>query len=135
MQRILMATDFSASAAHALRLAAAIARALGGKIQVVHVLALLEADPAMAEQEMPRFVPDDLESLVESKKIIRATTAELGVIHEAREQNADMIVIGTHGRTGLSHVLLGSVAERVVRLADRPVLTVRAPADAIKEPS
>ena len=92
-------------------------------------------DPATAEKQMPLFVPAELESLVESKKIVRAITAELGVIHEAREQNADMIVIGTHGRTGLSHVLLGSVAERVVRLADRPVLTVRAPADAIKEPS
>ena len=135
MKRILLATDFSASSTHALRLAAGIARAMDGKIQVVHVLALHDSDPATAEKQMPLFVPAELESLVESKKIVRAITAELGVIHEAREQNADMIVIGTHGRTGLSHVLLGSVAERVVRLADRPVLTVRAPADAIKEPS
>ena len=134
MKRILLATDFSDSSAHALRVAASLARDLGAKIQVVHVLALHDADPVTAERKLPDFVPADLEGLVESSKIIRATTAEHGVIHEAREQNADLIVIGTHGHTGLSHVLLGSVAERVVRLADRPVLTVRPPAELIKDP-
>jgi nucleotide-binding universal stress UspA family protein len=47
------------------------------------------------------------------------------IINSAKEVNADMIVMGTHGRTGLSHVLLGSVAERVIRTSDIPVLTVR----------
>ena len=134
MKRILLATDFSDSSAYALRMAAALARSLGAKIQVVHVLALHEADPVTAEKKLPGFVPAELEDLVESRKIIRATTAEHGVLHEAREQNVDLIVIGTHGHTGLSHVLLGSVAERVVRMADRPVLTVRPPAELIKEP-
>lgn len=47
------------------------------------------------------------------------------VVRVARERNIDLIVMGTHGRTGLQHVLLGSVAEKVVRLAPCPVLTVR----------
>jgi nucleotide-binding universal stress UspA family protein len=47
------------------------------------------------------------------------------IVHVARERNADLIVMGTHGRTGLQHVLLGSVAEKVVRLAPCPVMTVR----------
>ena len=47
------------------------------------------------------------------------------IVHVAHERDADLIVIGTHGRTGLSHVLLGSVAEKVVRLAPCPVLTVK----------
>jgi nucleotide-binding universal stress UspA family protein len=47
------------------------------------------------------------------------------IVRVAREQEADLIVMGTHGRTGLQHVLLGSVAEKVVRLAECPVLTVR----------
>ena len=47
------------------------------------------------------------------------------IINSAKESNADMIVMGTHGRTGLSHVILGSVAERVIRISDIPVLTVR----------
>jgi universal stress protein A len=47
------------------------------------------------------------------------------IVHVAHERGADLIVMGTHGRTGLSHVLLGSVAEKVVRLAPCPVLTVK----------
>ena len=47
------------------------------------------------------------------------------IVHVARERGADLIVMGTHGRTGLSHMLLGSVAEKVVRLAPCPVLTVK----------
>jgi universal stress protein A len=47
------------------------------------------------------------------------------IVHVAHERSADLIVMGTHGRTGLSHVLLGSVAEKVVRLAPCPVLTVK----------
>jgi len=49
------------------------------------------------------------------------------IINAATEINVDLIVIGTHGRTGLSHVMLGSVAEKVVRKATCPVLTVRMP--------
>ncbi len=52
------------------------------------------------------------------------------ITHAARELKADLVVIGTHGRTGLAHLLLGSVAERVVRTCEAPVLTIRSPGNA-----
>jgi nucleotide-binding universal stress UspA family protein len=57
---------------------------------------------------------------------LREGTPVEEILNAARETSADLIVMGTHGRTGLPHVLLGSVAERVVRSAQCPVLTVRA---------
>jgi nucleotide-binding universal stress UspA family protein len=68
-------------------------------------------------------VPRDLD--VESK-VITGNPVE-GIIEFAREQNADLLVMCTHGRTGLSHVLMGSTAEAVVRRAPCPVLTLRQP--------
>jgi len=56
--------------------------------------------------------------------MLRGTPA-LRIIEEAKKRRADLIIMGTHGRTGLEHLLLGSVAERVVRLSPCPVLTVR----------
>jgi nucleotide-binding universal stress UspA family protein len=58
---------------------------------------------------------------------IRQGSPFLEIIRYAKENNIDLIVLGTHGRSGLAHVLLGSVAERVVRIAPCPVLTVRHP--------
>jgi nucleotide-binding universal stress UspA family protein len=67
----------------------------------------------------------------EAAGVPATTTIEIGLPHStiveyAADPDVDLVVIGTHGRTGLQHVLLGSVAERVVRLADVPVLTVHA---------
>ena len=56
------------------------------------------------------------------------------IIHAAKELNSDMIIMGTHGRTGLQHVLMGSVAEKVVRRAPCPVLTVKHPDHEFKMP-
>ena len=61
-----------------------------------------------------------------SGKLVTGTTF-LEIIQAARDEGVDMIVMGTHGRTGLAHVLIGSVAERVVREAPCPVLTVKNP--------
>jgi nucleotide-binding universal stress UspA family protein len=58
----------------------------------------------------------------------------LEIIHAARTEAVDLIVLGTHGRTGLAHVLLGSVAERVVQKAGCAVLTVRHPDRRFKHP-
>lgn len=134
-QDILFATDFSDGAGHALRWAAAFARAFGARIRVVHVLALHDADPAAAESAMGDAVPAEFDDVVETREIVRALTAELGVVHAARRHGADLIVLGTHGRGGLGHVLLGSVAERVVQLAGCPVLTVRPPDQTFSVPT
>ena len=58
---------------------------------------------------------------------VHGGTPELVIVDMAAEKEADLIVMGTHGRTGLAHVLLGSVAERVLRTAPCPVITVKAP--------
>jgi nucleotide-binding universal stress UspA family protein len=62
--------------------------------------------------------------------VLRAGTPHEQIVGAAQDEKADVIVIGTHGRTGVNRMLLGSVAERVVRLAPCPVLTVRPPEEA-----
>ena len=73
----------------------------------------------MEARELARLV--DLAQARETAEVRIGTAAE-GILHEARSWGADLIVMGTHGRTGLAHFLNGSVAETVVRLAKRPVL-------------
>ncbi|MCB9882191.1 MAG: universal stress protein [Planctomycetes bacterium] len=60
-------------------------------------------------------------------RIVTGTDIAQGILDAARDEGADMIVMATHGRTGFSHLVLGSTAERVVRMSEIPVMTVRAP--------
>ena len=79
-----------------------------------------------ASREALERVPDS--SLAQGLRItreVRVGTPFVEIVRHARELQADLVVIGTHGRTGLAHVLLGSTAEKVVRKAHCPVLTVR----------
>ena len=69
-----------------------------------------------------------------SPVLLKVGSPFLEILHTAQDQNADLIVLGTHGRTGLAHVLMGSVAERVVQKAPCPVLTVRHPDRKFKHP-
>lgn len=133
-QRILFATDFSASADHALQWAAWLARQYGAEVHAVHVLALGADDAAEAQQAFPRHVPSSYDDVVKERRMVRALKAELGLVHEAREGHYDLLVLGTHGRSGLKHAFMGSVAERVVQLAPCPVLTVRQPGHDFEHP-
>ena len=142
LRKILVASDFSPAASAALDCAAEFARRFDAEIQLLHVLpALVQYSP------FPGIAPPPLEWL----EVVRAqakahlakeagriggvkvaTELRDGSIHEcvlaaATASKADLIVLGTHGRRGFSHVLLGSVAERVVRLSPVPVLTVHPP--------
>ncbi len=72
-------------------------------------------------------MPASLAGVFARRRVTRALVAELGILEAARESGADLIVVGTHGRTGLAHIRLGSVAARVVELAPVSVLTVRRP--------
>jgi nucleotide-binding universal stress UspA family protein len=79
-------------------------------------------------------VTEDARTTVEEHGLAAESAVETGSVHRvvldyAAEQDADLIVMGTHGRTGLDRYLLGSVTEKVVRLSDLPVLTVTAPDD------
>lgn len=116
---VLVATDFSLLAAGAVEVAADYARRLGGRLHVLHV-AWPDAGPdtrATVER-----IAHDAGGGAGVVRLGLAAAAE--IVRYAEEHAVDLIVVGTHGRTGVSRVLLGSVAERVVRTAACPVLTV-----------
>ena len=140
---IIHPTDFSDAAGGAEHQAVRLARALSAELILLHVLAELP----LAGMQLPG-TPDN-ESIrarhrQEAEKALRARDSvirELGVsvrwivregapaeaiVRAAVEERADLIVIGTHGRSGLDRLLIGSVADRVVRRAPCPVMTVRA---------
>jgi nucleotide-binding universal stress UspA family protein len=71
---------------------------------------------------------------LKSRGLLKVGAPFLEIINAAHGEGADLIVLGTHGRTGLAHVLMGSVAERVVRKAHCPVLTIRHPDRTFKHP-
>jgi len=133
-RRMLFATDFSDASRHALLCAAELARQLGSRIELVHVLALHDSDPAAASDLLLSAVPHEVTDVVEARRVVRAPRPELGILEVARDGGFDLLVLGTHGRTGLKHILLGSVAERVVQLAGCPVLTVRQPGQDFEHP-
>jgi nucleotide-binding universal stress UspA family protein len=142
LRRILVPTDFSTFSRCALDYGCAFAERFGAELHLLHVvddyfllapeanLALPDRDQYRkdlvdaAERELQKHPAPGACTGAVLRKIV-VGTAFLEIIRYAREETIDLIVIGSHGRSGLSHVLLGSVAERVVRKADCPVLTVR----------
>jgi len=142
-KRVLAPTDFSESSEEALRQACWLAERFGAELHILHVLTEIVPtgpDPLMMPVMPPQFYQDDenkaqkaLEEVVKPswekpasvKTAVRWGSAAEAIVDYASEQGIDLIVISTHGRTGLSHILLGSVAERIVREAPCPVLTIR----------
>jgi nucleotide-binding universal stress UspA family protein len=122
-QHILVATDFSESAEAALGAAARYARALHARLHLLHVF-------SGEEVEVTRLLAD---AAGKAGPDVGVTVAATGgdpaeeILRYASRQPIDLIVVGTHGRTGVSRVLLGSVSERVVRGTRCPVLVVPAP--------
>jgi len=138
-KKILVATDFSEGSERALTTAIDMAEATGSSIEILYVDQLpLEELPlvfgyydleeggyyAWVERGLAKSAARAQEAGVSCRTTqIEGRPAEQ-IVRHAREVGADLIVVGTHGRTGLAHVLLGSVAERVVRHAGCSVLTV-----------
>ncbi len=135
IKRILCPVDFSPSGDFAFDYACAIATRHGATVELLHIA---EAS-AYAEDEPPKGQPV-FEEILRNRLRKMAAPASVPVeinllsgipyieiINRATALRADLIVIGTHGRTGMKHLLIGSVAERVVRTAPCPVLTVRHP--------
>jgi nucleotide-binding universal stress UspA family protein len=146
LKNILIATDFGEAADAALLYGRTLARAFGATLHVLHVTEDIYGRAFGAETYIPSLpaVQGDVdeaarrqldELLIDSdgsgpttKKVIRSSNSPARTILEyAREAGVDLIVLGTHGRGPLAHVLMGSVAEHVVRTAPCPVLTVRHP--------
>ena len=131
IRQILFPTDFSEASAVAGRAAADLARQLGARLHVLHVVPPV-TDPTPAPKAL-RAVVDSLGPGLSLVSEVASGLAARQIVAYARRTGIDLIVVGTHGRTGVSHVLLGSVAEAVVRRARCLVLTVPgrlAPAEA-----
>jgi nucleotide-binding universal stress UspA family protein len=136
IRSILYATDFSPEAEGALPMALSLARDHGARLIVLHVY----PPPAFHGEVVARRQPNGYEEQLWTElRRIQSPDAKVHVEHRlaegdaaaeilrvAREGDCDLIVMGTHGRTGVRRVLMGSVAEQVVRAAQCPVITVRA---------
>jgi nucleotide-binding universal stress UspA family protein len=147
-QHILVATDFSQASYLALDAAALLAQTMGAQITLLHVFdpapfaaasfPMQPVDLVGNSRELAERIEKGLQELrasrlakverVETRLVEHASPAE-GICESARQVGADLIVVSTHGRTGLAHLLIGSVAERVVRFAPCPVLTLRSKAE------
>lgn len=144
---ILVPHDFSPGAERALDLACELASRLDARLVLGHVTTLpagLDADAMVKDPDTARLVPaEDLARASARRKLAetgerlhasgvkvetRVAIAEVvpGILALADECDADLIAMGTHGRSGLEHLLLGSVAEKVIRKSPIPVLTARA---------
>ncbi len=94
-----------------------------GQEPSVTMVALDESTREQLESKLLAEIPDEIQSRVES--VILFGVPFLEIVRMAKDKNVDLIVIGTHGRTGIAHILIGSVAEKVVRKAPCPVLSVK----------
>jgi len=124
--RIVVPTDFSTCAEEAWALAQRVAQTCGSELVLVHVL---EAPPdTEIGKTLEQWAAKARQRGLKARTVVRTGTPHQEIVALATDERADLVVIGTHGRSGLNRALLGSVADRVVRLAPCPVLTVREPA-------
>jgi nucleotide-binding universal stress UspA family protein len=143
-KRIICPVDFSDASRAALETAADLARLHGARLTLLHAYPVpgytfpdgsFVASAKMLEElaEAARVHLEEWKAIATSLglKDVEAVTAvgepAAEIVAHVKEKGADLVVVGTHGRTGLTHALMGSVAERVVRRAPCPVLTVRPP--------
>jgi universal stress protein A len=142
LQKILLPTDFSNYSAAATQYACELATKFDAELHLLHTLELhLTSTPEFGMGlALPKYLAESRAAAEKSlagvldpkwaagRTVIQSVvegSPKVEIIAYARKQNIDLIVLATHGRTGLPHVLMGSVAETVVRTAPCPVLTVR----------
>jgi nucleotide-binding universal stress UspA family protein len=148
VRKILAPTDLSDLSRAGVRYALETAALTGAEVVLFNVVGFSEATPyydvdyGYLTEQLPtqteiveehrrglsKFVKENFAELaapVKVTEVVEIGTPYEKIIDKARDDNADMIVLSTHGRTGLKHMLIGSVAEKVVRLAECPVITVR----------
>jgi nucleotide-binding universal stress UspA family protein len=134
LKKILVPVDFSDCSKKALQYAVRFARQFGAELTLLHVVPRYPAIPEMGpidvetvqdgrtQLEVVRLTIGDL---APCDTLLRTGTPYMEIVEAAKEQSIDLIIIATHGHKGLTHVILGSTAERVVRQAPCPVLVVR----------
>jgi len=143
LNSVLVATDFGDPSRSALEYGRNLAGAFGATLHLLHVAARVmpvsaaEFDPTNLQDLQAEIVDDanrqlnllltdnDRAQLRAKPVVLTSTSAAHTIVEYAKETHAGLIVVGTHGRSGISHLLMGSVAEHVVRTAPCPVLVVR----------
>jgi universal stress protein A len=140
LKRILVPIDFSKPSLKALRYAVPVAEQFGGQIFLICVLerasyvagmenmALVVPEKALAEEARVKLLAlarEEIEEVVPVDAEVRIGKPFVEIVELAKEKSIDLIILATHGYTGLKHVLMGSTAEQVVRHAPCPVLVVR----------
>jgi nucleotide-binding universal stress UspA family protein len=147
-ENVLVPTDFSEFSKYALDYAITIARTFEAKITLIHVTPEREIDsirqispylePGKLEdllkqresedrKQLDGFIPPELKKGIAVETIHKVGIPFVEIIRTAKEKRVDLIVMASHGRSGLSHILFGSVAEKVVRKSTCPVLSIRPP--------
>jgi nucleotide-binding universal stress UspA family protein len=146
LKRILVATDFGEAADAALMYGRTLARMFGAELHVLHVtedvyltgggvesyLAVFpglqkDVDDAARKRLDALLVDNDADAPPRKAVVLSSSTPAYTIMQYAKDAGIDLIVMGTHGRGALRHLVMGSVAEKVVRIASCPVLTVRHP--------
>lgn len=144
LSRIVCPTDFSATSSRAVDYAATMADSFGAELVLLHVIPTMDyplrsfgmsSSLHHIQEELEKRAMQSLENRAKKLKeslpdikvrlVLQSGEAHEATMECAKEEDADMIVMGTHGHTGITHALLGSTAEKVVRLSNCPVLTVR----------
>ena len=146
LKRILVATDFGEAADAALAYGRELARTFAAELDVIHVVENVltrgfgaegyvasypelqqEVEDAADRQLTSLLSPADRQTLRTKTMLLKSNSPAFTIVGYAKENDIDLIIMGTHGRGAIAHLLMGSVAERVVRTAPCPVLTVRHP--------
>ncbi|MEW6196006.1 MAG: universal stress protein [Bacteroidota bacterium] len=144
IKKILVPIDFSDYSKNALKYAVQFSKNFNAKIYLIYVVEpiIYPADfsmgqvaiPSMdidlherAETELKNLAQNFISSQIEVETIIKSGKPFVEINETAREKDVDLIIIATHGHTGVEHILFGSTAEKVVRKAPCPVLTLREP--------
>lgn len=144
LDSILFATDFSEGSEHAFEYAYTLAKTFNARLLIVHVInepvdlrgfyvphisfeKLEKEIEAGAEKMMDKFCRTRIQDFSNYESIIITGIPYEEILKKADEAQVSLIVLGTHGRSGIDHILFGSTAERVVRKARCPVMTVRLP--------
>jgi len=133
IRNILVTTDFSEYSATALEYAQALALKTNVNIHLLHVSTdhqrrgtpQVSRPRPEADAQMKKFVDEHVDEYTYVGQAVRSGNPAVEILRYAGEHDVDLIIIATHGRTGLAHILLGSVAETIVRNSPVPVMTVK----------
>lgn len=138
-RRLLLPTDFSEGVAQASAKAAGMTKQYGAELHILHVLepiilppfpgesipeSFFESREAYARQQLDNWLEAERLSDLDPLVAVTQGSPYLEIVSYANDHHIDLIVMGTHGRTGISHAIIGSVAERVVRTSSCPVLVI-----------